>query len=230
MAHGGLKYKCLILDHDDTCVESTATIHHPAHCAAVKEILGPDAKAIDLQGWFRVNHEPGIAEYLEGVYSKDEGTHQREIEIWKEFMTASTPEFYPGILELIRDFKERGGIVTVVSHSPADQIIRHYKEKGICCSGQRVEPDLIFGWDTEKEKRKPSPYCALEIMRKYSLSPHECLVVDDLTPGIKMATAAGVPSAAACWAHDGLLKEMQAAGASLSFRTVPELTEHVLGS
>ena len=58
-----LKYKCLILDHDDTSVESTAKIHYPAHVAGVKEILGPDVEPISLQGWFRVNHEPGIAEY-----------------------------------------------------------------------------------------------------------------------------------------------------------------------
>ena len=26
-----LRYKCLIIDHDDTAVDSSATVHHPAH-------------------------------------------------------------------------------------------------------------------------------------------------------------------------------------------------------
>ena len=33
-----MKYPCLVLDHDDTVVNSTATIHHPAFCAYLLEI------------------------------------------------------------------------------------------------------------------------------------------------------------------------------------------------
>ena len=32
-----MKYKCLILDHDDTIVNSTATIHYPAFQEYMKE-------------------------------------------------------------------------------------------------------------------------------------------------------------------------------------------------
>ncbi len=30
MSEGKLKYKCLVLDHDDTVMDSTRLIHHPA--------------------------------------------------------------------------------------------------------------------------------------------------------------------------------------------------------
>ena len=39
-------------------------------------------------------------------------------------------------------------------------------------------------------------------MERYSLSPREILVVDDLKPGFDMARGAGVDFAAAGWAYD----------------------------
>ena len=33
-----IRFKCLILDHDDTAVDSTASIHYPAHV----EIMNPE--------------------------------------------------------------------------------------------------------------------------------------------------------------------------------------------
>ena len=33
-----LKYKCLVLDHDDTVMDSTRLIHHPAFLVFLKEV------------------------------------------------------------------------------------------------------------------------------------------------------------------------------------------------
>ncbi len=33
-----MKYKCLVLDHDDTVVKSTPTIHYPSFIEAMKEL------------------------------------------------------------------------------------------------------------------------------------------------------------------------------------------------
>ena len=63
-------------------------------------------------------------------------------------------------------------------------------------------PDFIYGWDIPKEKRKPSPFAANDIMEKYSLSPSEILMIDDLKPGFDMARAAGIDFAAAGWGYD----------------------------
>ena len=63
-------------------------------------------------------------------------------------------------------------------------------------------PDVIYGWDIPKEKRKPAPDTLFELMEKYSLSPSEVLVVDDLKPGFDMARGAGCDFAAAGWAYD----------------------------
>ena len=38
-----LRYPCLVLDHDDTVVQSTPTIHYPAFMATLNE-LRPDVR------------------------------------------------------------------------------------------------------------------------------------------------------------------------------------------
>jgi phosphoglycolate phosphatase len=43
-----LKYKCLILDHDDTSVKSTPDIHYPSFVQALKE-LRPNEKPITFE-------------------------------------------------------------------------------------------------------------------------------------------------------------------------------------
>ena len=48
-------------------------------------------------------------------------------------------------------------------------------------------------------QRKPNPYPLEHIMAKYSLSPAELLVVDDMKPAWEMASKAGVPVAFAAW-------------------------------
>ena len=53
-----MRYKCLVLDHDDTVVNSTATIHYPAFLEALK-LLRPGV-TISLDDYFRENFDPGL--------------------------------------------------------------------------------------------------------------------------------------------------------------------------
>ena len=76
-----MKYSCLILDHDDTAVDSTAEIHYPAHLEIMKQ-LRPDLQPVDLENWFRKNFDPGIMEFLKGELGFSEKELQDEIEIW----------------------------------------------------------------------------------------------------------------------------------------------------
>ena len=63
-------------------------------------------------------------------------------------------------------------------------------------------PDVIYGWDIPKDKRKPNPDSLYEIMEIYNFDRGDIIVVDDLKPGYDMARAAGVTFAAAGWAYD----------------------------
>ena len=86
--------------------------------------------------------------------------------------------------------------MSLTSHSLSENIKRDYKANNL------PEADIIYGWDIPKEMRKPSPATLLDLMEKYNLKPEEILVVDDLKPGYDMAKSAGVPIAAAAWAHN----------------------------
>jgi len=113
---------------------------------------------------------------------------------WKRYTNRRIPDFYPGFLELVRDFKEKDGFICVVFHSEEEQILRHYLQNGF-------QPDLIFGRSYPEELQKPSPYPVETILKEYGLEKREVLVVDDMKFGCQMAKASGVDFAAAGWSH-----------------------------
>ncbi len=193
-----MKFKCLILDHDDTAVDSTAAIHYPAHCEIMKQ-LRPNHEVVSLDGWFRKNYEPGIYDYYTGELGFTEKELEVEYNLWREFTLTRTPDFYNGFLEMLALYKRQGGRVTVVSHSDIDVIKKHYDHHG---GGADVNPEIIHGWNADKKKRKPHPYPVLDILSCLNLSPEDVLIVDDLKPGVEMAQAAGVKVAAAGWGHN----------------------------
>ena len=62
-----MRYKCLVLDHDDTVVDSTASIHYPAFLEALK-ILRPGVQQITLEEYFEENFDPGFIEMCQRRY------------------------------------------------------------------------------------------------------------------------------------------------------------------
>lgn len=190
-----MKTKCLILDHDDTAVDSTAAVHFPAHLEVMKK-LRPDYPVIDLNTWFTKNFHPGIMAYMTDEIGLNPEEMEEEYRIWQEFNENRNPPFYTGLPELMLEYLDAGGKIAVVSHSTENHIRRHY-EKG----APGVVPEFIFGWDHDPEKRKPSPWPVYSILEQTGLGKNEVLVVDDLKPGVEMALAAGVPVAAAGWGH-----------------------------
>ncbi len=190
-----MKIKCLILDHDDTAVDSTATVHFPAHLEVMKK-LRPDSPVINLNTWFEKNFDPGIMSYLTEEIGFSSEEMEQEFRIWQEFNESRNPPFYPELPELMEEFIQKGGIIAVASHSTTEHIKRHYEY-----GAPGIVPAFIFGWDHNPERRKPSPWPVTRILEETGLKPSEVLVVDDLKPGVEMARAAGVPVAAAGWGH-----------------------------
>lgn len=190
-----LRYRCLLLDHDDTALDSTATIHHPAHVAAMA-VLRPGQQAVDLEGFFLKNFQPGFQSFLRDELAFTEIEMATEYRIWRDFAERGRPHFFPGFLEALEAHRAQGGRFVVVSHSESDIIRRHYVE-----TGKGLLPDAIFGWEAGEGHRKPDPWPVTETLRRFGLAPREVLVVDDLKPGILMAQAAGVPSVGVGWAH-----------------------------
>jgi beta-phosphoglucomutase-like phosphatase (HAD superfamily) len=191
-------YRCILVDHDDTAVDSTAAIHYPAHLDALAQ-LRPGRTPPTREQWLLWNFH-GIMDYLEGELGMTPAELDRELEIWRSWTHAHVPPFFPGFLDLLADYRRAGGKVAVISHSEAPVIEGHYRGAG-GASDDAFVPDLIFGWVPEAEHRKPSPWPVLEALREFSCAPAQALVVDDLKPGVLMAQAAGVDFAAAGWSH-----------------------------
>lgn len=191
-----MKYKCLILDHDDTSVQSTPHIHYPAHIEVMRQ-LRPGQKPVTLDDWFLKNFSPGIMEYMSGELGFSDEEIKEEYRIWREYSSQQIPPFFPGFLDILREYKDRGGIITVVSHSEEDLIRRDYKQ-----AKAEELPELVFGWDFDSEKRKPSPYPVLKILKHYNLQGREALILDDLKPAVEMSRRSSVPIAGAGWGHN----------------------------
>jgi beta-phosphoglucomutase-like phosphatase (HAD superfamily) len=189
-----LRYRCILIDHDDTAVDSTSAIHYPAHLDALRA-LRPQRTPPTREEWLVLNFH-GIMEYLVGELGLTTEEQTIEFEIWRKWTTSTVPPFFPGFLELLGEYRDRGGKVAVISHSEADVIEAHYK----AAAGSFL-PDLVFGWDHDPARRKPSPWPVNEALRAFGCPPEAALIVDDLKPGVLMAEATGVAFAAAGWSH-----------------------------
>ena len=67
-----LKYPCLVLDHDDTVVNSTATIHHPCFQLFLDQYR-PGMKC-SLEDYFVKNFDPGFMPMCRGEYGMSQST------------------------------------------------------------------------------------------------------------------------------------------------------------
>lgn len=213
-----MRYKCLILDHDDTVVNSTATIHHPAFLEALK-ILRPGV-TISLEDYFRENFHPGFVEYCVQKLGMTDEELELEVELWRNYVKNHIPKAYDGFKDIIEMQKAQGGIVCVISHSYDFNIKRDYEANNL------LQPDMIFGWECPPEKRKPSTYALEVIAQKYGLEPREMAVVDDLKPGYDMARAFGAFFVGAGWANDVLeIREFMKENSDVYFTKVEELQQ-----
>lgn len=215
-----MRYRCLIFDHDDTAVNSTATIHHPAFLAYLREYF--PGRTCTLEDYFLKNFEPGFVEMCVGEYGMTDRDLETETNFWLDYVKNHVPEAYPGIPEIMHRQKAEGGYVCVVSHSMKVNILRDYRANGM------PEPDLIFGWEEPPEHRKPNAWPVRKIMAELSLQPEEILMIDDLKPGYDMAREAGVDFAAAGWANDiEPIESFMRSNCRYYFKTVRELADFV---
>ncbi|MBQ8372420.1 MAG: HAD family hydrolase [Clostridia bacterium] len=215
-----MKYKCICLDHDDTVVNSTATIHYPCFIQYLGERLPHLVNNYTLESYFIKNFHPGILELLRDEVGLNADEIREEEEYWRDYVKNHIPSAYDGIRDILVEYRARGGIIAVTSHSFRHYIERDYRHNDL------PMPDVIYGWDMSAERRKPAPYAVLDVMEKYSLSPSEVLVIDDLKPGYDMARAAGVDFAAAGWAYDvPEIEEFMRKNCDYYLKTPEELAE-----
>ena len=186
-----MRYPCLVLDHDDTVVQSETTINYPYFCYILDQFR-PGA-TITLEEYTRGCCNLGFTEMCRQNYGFTNDELEEEYKGWKEYIRSHIPAPYPGIDRIIKRQKELGGLVCVVSHSSEEIILRDYN------AHFGIVPDDIYGWDLPEEQRKPNAYPLEQIMLKHGFAPGQLLVVDDLKPAWEMATKVGTDIAFAAW-------------------------------
>ena len=211
-----MRYRCLVFDHDDTVVNSTATIHYPCFQQFLDEYY--PGRSCTLEHYFRQNFDPGFLPMCREEYGMTAADLEVEYRYWQDYVRTRIPAAYPGIREIMERQKAEGGLVCVVSHSVDRNIRRDYEANGL------PAPDLVFGWEQPLERRKPEPWPLEEIMRRFALQPRDLLMIDDLKPGYDMALRCGVDFAAVGWANDiPEIEDFMRRNCGLYFKTVPQL-------
>lgn len=218
-----LKYPCLVLDHDDTVVQSELTVNLPYFLLTL-DSFRPGA-TISAEEYADGCYRMGFANMCRQRFSFTEQEILEEYTGWKEYIKTHIPDPFPGIGDVIRKQKALGGKVCVVSHSCNENITRDYSRNfGIL-------PDDIFGWDLPEELRKPNDYALKVIMETYGFSPQELLVVDDMKLAYTMAKKQQVPIAFAAWGRKNcpaICEEMRRI-CDFSFDTPQEFGKFLFG-
>lgn len=186
-----LRYPCLVLDHDDTVVQSERTVNFPFFQYILNEFR-PGTKVTMDEYTYGCFHY-GFADMCRRWYHFTEQELIDEYNGWKEYIRHHIPAPFPGMDAVIHRQRALGGKICVVSHSSKDNITRDYM------THFGLVPDDIFGWDLPESMRKPNAYPLEQIMIKYGFSPNQLLVVDDMKPAWEMANKVGTPIAFAAW-------------------------------
>ena len=215
-----LRFPCLIVDHDDTVVDSTRTVHYPCFVEYCRTYF--PAYTCTLEEYFTCNFDPGVIPFFRDIVGMSEEEMLHEQTFWNAYVQQHVPGAYPGMREILERQKAEGGKLCVISHSYRENILRDYRENGL------PEPDLVFGWECPREKRKPSPWGLEQIMETFGFAPQEMLMLDDLKPGYDMARTAGVPFAAAGWANDiPSIERFMRDNCDVYFKRVEELAAYL---
>ena len=186
-----MKYKCLVLDHDDTVVQTEKTIGYPYFCYILDQFR--PGQTISFPDYVHDCHDYGFAEMCRRRWQFTEEEQKEEYRGWMDYVITHIPDIFPGIGDVIRRQKEAGGLVCVVSHSSVQNITRDYQVHF------GITPDAIYGWDYPEHQRKPNPFPLEDIMRRFSLTKDDILVVDDMKLAWRMANPLGVKLAFAAW-------------------------------
>ena len=139
-----MRFPCLVLDHDDTVVNSTAVIHFPSFLAYLAQVR--PGLSYTLDDYFRKNFDPGIIPLFKDELGFTDEELEGEYQFWQNWVATRVPEAYPGMREILERYKARGGKIAVISHSVSDVIRRDYRENGLPdAAAMRVKQEQLIG-------------------------------------------------------------------------------------
>lgn len=213
-----MRYKCLVLDHDDTAVKSAQTVNYPTIAERLRR-THPELR-LSFEEFTRYCFLYNYTGMCRKILHLTDEEIADQFEFWCAYVRTHVPDAYEGFGAMLRRFRGEGGILCVSSHSGLENITRDYKQHF------GLVPDQIFSFELGEERRKPAPYALEETMRIYGLKPQELLMVDDMKGGCDMARRCNVPFACAGWSHtDPEIIAFMRKNSDFYFETVAEFTQ-----
>lgn len=187
-----LKKKCLILDHDDTLMDSQETVHYPIFLETLK-IMRPHVTLPTFGEFVTRSNEFGFEGYIRKVYGFSEAEVETEINFWREQVPLRQAEIFSDVARVVADFVNLGGILVVYSYSDSSMILSDYQRHF------DFIPHDIIGFDNDLSFRKPARVPLLTMMAKFNLTPNECILVDDMPLLIETAQRTNIDMVGANW-------------------------------
>ena len=213
-----MKFKGIIFDLDGTLVDSLHDISDAMN--TVLESLNYPTHTYDTYQYF-------IGSGLRNLVSKalpTSNNNEEQIEICFEMMIqeyrkicTSKTKPYEGILELLDNLTSQNIKLAVFSNK-ADELTKKIASE--------IFPnhfDTAVGLSTE-ELKKPNPFEAIEISKKWNLKPEEILFVGDSDIDMKTAVNANMFPVGVSWGYR-TEEELKTSGAKVVINSASELIE-----
>lgn len=218
-----LKYRCLVLDHDNTVVATTPDIQYPAFMNALIRL----GIKLDLnEAEFIRKEYYGLTAYAKEALLLDDNAIKLLTTYFYEYVKTHPSRVYGGIAEILHRYIAAGGLICVVSKSPEEYILRDYQANSL------PQPNIVFGLELDAEQHKPNTYPLEQIMRKMNLQASELLVVDDKSSGLEMANAFGADAVISGWGlvdADIKSKMQEKSGRAIYIDTIEDFYYYLFG-
>ena len=136
-----MRFPCLVLDHDDTVVNSTAVIHFPSFLAYLKQVR--PGLSYTLDDYFRKNFDPGIIPLFKDELGFTDEELEGEYRFWQKCVATRVPKAYPGMREILERYGwVLDGIFAVGKNKRSRQCLhwRQAQSTGLCRFLIRISP------------------------------------------------------------------------------------------
>ncbi len=214
--------KACIFDMDGTTVNTINSIAYFGNRAL--NMYGLESYDTDA---YKIMIGNGARTLVERMIAGRNGDSDTFEKVLKEYNTSYDNDFmyltesYPGIVDMLKNLKDKGIKVAIVSNKPHSTALKVsdelFGDKLIdICSGAKEGVPL-----------KPDPIAVINVMKELGVTPEECLYVGDTAVDMKTGKSAGIYTIGVLWGFRSR-EEMEENGADIIVKDPAEIYEMAL--
>lgn len=188
-----LRKKCLILDHDDTIINSQESIHYPLFVEVLKK-LRPNIQPIDFERFIDLSNELGFVKMCRTLYHYTPQEIEFEYHYWKTHSAAMQAPSFEGLKEILQAFTQAGGLIIVYTMNSSQNVLQDYERLF------QFVPHKIIAHDQYVVLKKPYRLSILHALHELELNVKECIFIDDTPMLLELKDRLNMDFLAANWA------------------------------